>query len=141
MMTNSPRGHRSRQMAQSYATVGLETTVRSASPVQLISMLYREARSWVTKAKYHMENGNLRERHEAIRKAQDIITMGLRASVDESQGEVAKSLTQSYDLMTHHLILANSRSQVEHLDIVLTMLQDIHTAWDIATGLACTDID
>jgi flagellar protein FliS len=132
MMTTPLRG--SRRLAQSYATVGLETSVRSASPVKLISMLFDAARSNVTKAKFHLEAGQVRERGEAISKALDIILLGLKASVDESQGEVAKNLVLSYDLMAHHLMLANAQSNVEHLNTVLVMLEDLSSAWNVATG-------
>ena len=135
-MTMSPNYSKSRQLAKSYATVGLETAVMSASPEKLVSMLFAGARSNVTKARYFLESGKVAERGQCISKALDIINAGLRASVDESQGEVAKSLVLSYELMAHHLLLANMQSSVEHLDIVLNMLNDLGTAWDVATGQA-----
>ncbi|MVW77507.1 flagellar export chaperone FliS [Bordetella sp. 02P26C-1] len=132
MMTTPLRG--SRRLAHSYATVGLETSVRSASPVKLISMLFDAARSSVTKAQFHLEAGQVPERGAAISKALDIILHGLKASVDESQGEVAKSLILSYDLMAHHLLLANVQANAEHLNTVLAMLDDLSSAWNAATG-------
>lgn len=136
MITSSPSRDKNRQLAQSYATVGLETSVMSASPEKLVSLLFAGARNNVTKAKFFLESGNVAERGKCISKALDIITAGLRASVDETQGEVAKNLVLSYELMAHHLLLANRQSEVKHLDIVLTMLNDIGSAWDIATGQA-----
>jgi len=133
MITTPHRKPRNRQLAQSYATVGLETSVMSASPAKLISMLFAGARNQVTKAKFHLKAGQVRERGESISKALDIITLGLRASVDESQSEVAKSLVQCYELMVHHLVLANAQSSIEHLDTVLVMINDLSGAWDIAT--------
>jgi flagellar protein FliS len=131
-MMTSPQ--RSRRLAQSYTTVGLETSVKSASPVKLISLLFEAALSNVKKAKYHLDAGHVEERCKAISKALDIVLLGLKASVDESQGEIAKSLIHSYDLMVHHLMLANARAKIEHLNIVQSMLEDISGAWNLATG-------
>lgn len=131
-MMTSPQ--RSRRLAQSYTTVGLETSVKSASPVKLISLLFEAAQSNVKRAKYHLDAGHIEERCKAISKALDIILLGLKASVDESQGEIAKSLIHSYDLMVHHLMLANAHAKTEHLNSVLLMLDDISGAWNLATG-------
>jgi len=96
--------------------------------------LFEAAQSNVKKATYHLNAGHVEERCKSISKAMDIILLGLKASVDESQGDVAKSLAHSYDLMVHHLMLANAHAKIEHLTIVLSMLDDIAGAWNMATG-------
>jgi flagellar protein FliS len=106
----------------------------SASPEKLISLLLAGARASIAKAKLHFEHNNVPERGMAIGKAVDIVTTGLRAAVLDSMGEVAKSLVMTYDLVAHHLTLANLRAQVEHLDIADAMLADIQSAWNEATN-------
>lgn len=128
-------------MAQSYATVGLETAVMSASPVKLISMLYAGAITQVNLAKHFMEVGNVASRGNAISKALEIISTGLRGSVDPTQGEIAKNLLISYEIMAHNLFLANRHSDSKYLDVVLTMLNDLSTAWNVATGQSVATSD
>lgn len=127
-------GLKGRQFANSYAKVGLETEVMSASPQKLIDMLLSGARASIAKARIHMQSSDVPARGEAISKAIDIISAGLRAAVDESVGDVAKSLITTYDLATHHLLLANARSDMKHLDIADSMLADVQTAWREATN-------
>lgn len=129
-----PRGPHRRQSAQSYASVGLETEVLSASPTQLITLLFNGARAAILRARLHMENGNVAERGKAISKAIDIVESGLKAAVNkEAGGEVAESLITAYDLITYNLLQANLRGSAEKLDNAERMLVEISDAWKQAT--------
>jgi flagellar protein FliS len=129
-----PRGPHRRQSAQSYASVGLETEVLSASPTQLITLLFNGARAAIMRARLHMENGNVAERGKAISKAIEIVDAGLKAAVNkEAGGEVAQSLINSYELISYNLLQANLRSSSEKLDIAERMLVEIGDAWKQAT--------
>jgi len=124
-----PRGFR-RHSAQAYSNVGLETQVFSASPEHLITLLFDGAISAIAKAKLHLQMGNIAERGMAISKAIDIVDSGLKASVDlESGGEVAQNLVATYELVLHHLMLANLHADEEKLILAETLLKEIGSAW------------
>lgn len=129
-----PRGPHRRQSAQSYASVGLETEVLSASPEKLITLLLNGARAAMMKARLHMEHGNIAEKGMAISKAIDIVDSGLKASVNmEAGGQVAKSLVTAYELITYNLMQANLHNDPEKLALAERMLVDIADAWKQVT--------
>lgn len=124
-----PRGAR-RHSANAYSSIGLETQVLSASPERLITLLFEGALSAITKARLHLQMGNIAERGMAISKAIDIVDSGLKLSVDtEAGGEVAQSLVAAYELVLHNLMLANLNADETKLSVAETLLKDIGSAW------------
>ena len=140
MMTySSPRGARGQHSAQAYASIGLETQVFSATPEQLITMLFDGALAAVAKARLYLQNGDIQGRGTAISKAIDIVDSGLKASIDmEAGGELARNLAQTYDLIIRNLLQANLDSDAEKLQLAQRLLSDIGDAWRTAAGLSKT---
>lgn len=134
-MTYAPRrGPGGRPTAQSYANIGLETKVFSASPEELISLLFDGARAAILKARLHFENNQIAQRGEAISKAIDIVETGLKLSVSkEKGGEIADQLIIAYDLIVYHLTQANLHSDPKRLDIAEQMLTTLSDTWKEAT--------
>lgn len=134
-MTYNRRPGVGRHSINSYATVGLQTEVFSASPEELITLLINGARSSVIKAKMHLENGDIAARGQAISKAIDIVDTGLKSVVNkEKGGEVATQLIANYELIIHHLMQANLHSDAKRLDIAKEMLQSLGDTWKEATN-------
>ncbi|CAM5790251.1 flagellar export chaperone FliS [Castellaniella caeni] len=128
-MTYAPRSRTARATG-SYATIGLETEVLSASPERLISLLFRGALTALSQARYHLESGNIAERGKALSKAIDIIDSGLKAGVDtERGGDVAKLLIASYEVITRDLMLANLHNDADKLAAATKQLGDLADAW------------
>jgi flagellar protein FliS len=120
----------SKNVAHSYANVGLETGVIAASPHQLIVLLYEGAELAVRMAIRHIQAGNLTEKSAAITKASAIILEGLRAALDLKQGgEIARQLDALYDYMNKRLMLAHLNNQTAPLEEVLGLLRELHGAW------------
>jgi flagellar protein FliS len=116
--------------AKAYSTVGIETSVQSASPHQLIILLFEGAREAVIIARAGIESGNIPQKGMAITKAIDIILNGLRASLNlEEGGNLAQNLYALYDYMARRLLHANMRNDKAALDEVLNLLSEIHSAW------------
>lgn len=116
--------------AKAYSTVGIETSVQSASPHQLIILLFEGAREAVVIARAGIESGNIPQKGMAITKAIDIILNGLRASLNlEEGGNLAQNLYALYDYMARRLLHANMRNDKAALDEVLNLLSEIHGAW------------
>ncbi|PAU79386.1 flagellar export chaperone FliS [Halomonas salipaludis] len=116
--------------ANAYAKVGVESGVMSASPHQLIVMLFDGAQASIRAARIHMQNGNTAEKGKSISKALDIVNNGLMASLDaERGGDVAQRLASLYDYIARLLLAANLRNDEQSLDEAGKLLEDIGTAW------------
>jgi len=115
---------------QAYAQIGVESAVMSASPHQLIVLLFDGALSALVRARLFMQQGELAAKGEALSKAINIIDNGLRAGLDnEKGGEIAENLSSLYDYMIRRLMLANLRNDVELIEEVEGLLTNIADAW------------
>lgn len=131
---NAYRSPRFAQSAQAYASIGLETQVMSASPEQLIVLLFDGARAAVAKAGLHLQHGRVAQRGEAISRAIAIIDTGLKASLDmQAGGELASNLAATYDAIMHNLLLANLHADASRLELAASLLAQIGDAWRQAT--------
>lgn len=120
-----------RNPAQSYAKVGLEVAVETASPHKLILMLFDGAVAAINIAKFEMASGEIAKKGASISKAIDIITNGLRASLDmEAGGELAGRLAALYEYMAQRLLFANLKNSTATLDEVLELLISLRSAWE-----------
>ncbi|MBL7251700.1 flagellar export chaperone FliS [Alloalcanivorax sp. C16-2] len=116
--------------AGAYARVGVESGVLSASPHQLITMLFDGAASAIRTARLHMENQRPARKGEAISKALDIVNNGLLAALDRDKGgEVAERLAALYDYIARLLLNANLRNDPASLEEAGRLLEDIASAW------------
>ncbi|ART64404.1 flagellar export chaperone FliS [Kushneria marisflavi] len=116
--------------ASTYASVGVETGAMSASPHQLIVMLFDGAMAAIFKAKWAMDHHDIAGRGMAISKAIDIIDGGLRASLDMTRGgELAGRLSSLYEYMSRSLLKANVSNDKALLEHVESLLSDISGAW------------
>lgn len=116
--------------ASAYARVGVETGVMGANPHRLILMLYQGARQAITRARMHLEQGNIGPRGESIGKALDIITRGLQASLNlEVGGEIAQRLDALYTYMGRRLLQANLEQSDAMLAEVDGLLATLEEAW------------
>ena len=116
---------------KAYTKVGIETGVDSASPHQLIVMLFDGALSALNTGLMHMKSGAIAEKGQAISKSILIIESGLRASLDkEAGGEIAAGLDALYEYMGHRLLKANLNNDPEALEEVQRLLSGLRDAWN-----------
>lgn len=114
-----------------YAQVGLESAVLSASPYQLVVMLFAGAGSALKKAEILMDQGDMPGKSKAISKAVNIITQGLQAGLDHSvNSELTGNLDSLYDYMVRRLLEANLRNDKNALTEVQGLLEGIADAWN-----------
>jgi flagellar secretion chaperone FliS len=108
----------------------LESRVMSASPVELVGMIYQTATSAVRDARRHLAEGETLERARAISRASNAL-IELTTVLDlERGGEIAARLAQLYDYMLRRLQEANLRQLDEPLTEVLGLLATVSEAWD-----------
>lgn len=113
-----------------YGKVGIDASVSTASPHQLIVLLFEGARQAIVVARSGIEAGDLSRKGKAITKAIDIILNGLRASLNlDEGGNLAQNLYALYDYMARRLLHANMHNDSAALDEVLGLLTEIHEAW------------
>lgn len=114
-----------------YKNVGLETSVMSADPHKLITMLFQGALLAISAAKYEMQNRRMEAKGKAISKAIAIIGEGLQASLDmKAGGDIAQNLFGLYSYMVKRLVEANLNNDAAILDEVTRLLAELQDAWN-----------
>lgn len=115
---------------KAYAQIGVESAVMSASPHQLITMLFDGAMSALVRARLFMQQGETVAKGEALSKAINIIDNGLKAGLDQDKGgEIAENLSSLYDYMIRRLLQANLRNDSQAIEEVEGLLTNIAEAW------------
>jgi flagellar protein FliS len=119
-----------RNFANSYHKVHVETSVESADPHKLIEMLLQGAIDTINKARGALERQDLRTKGEQIAKAVRIIEEGLRASLDSAAGgQIAGELDLLYVYIVKRLTLSNVRNDDQGLVECINLLLPIRDAW------------
>lgn len=113
-----------------YAEAGISAKVKAASPHRLILLLFEGAASAIAIARLHIEQNEIEQKGKRISQAIDIISNGLKVSLDmEAGGTLAAQLAALYDYMCRRLITANIGNNLVALDEVARLLDEIHSAW------------
>ncbi len=111
-----------------------DSSVLSASPEQLVVMLYDGALRFLTRAAMAMRAGQAPAAGIPLRRAQAIIDE-LLATLDLSAGELAERLQSIYVFCTRLLVEAQLEADPEKLDKVCELLRELREAWaEIAAG-------
>lgn len=108
-----------------------QTRVKTASGGKIVVMLYDEAVRQIDSAISGIEDGTkeLDKVHNAIVKAQDIVTE-LMVSLDfDAGGEIARNLFNLYVYFNNQLMDANIRKEVEPLREIRPLLSELRDAW------------
>ena len=115
---------------QAYAQVGVESAVLSASPHQLVVLLFDGGLSAMKKAIILIEQGDIPGKGQAISKAINIISNGLQSGLNhEVGGDLAANLDSLYDYMTRRLLQANLQNDINAINEVMELLNNIADAW------------
>lgn len=124
--------------AAAYRKAGVETKSETASPHELVLMLFDGALVAVASAQHHLAAGNIPGKGESISQAIAIIENGLKASLDHKEGGgIAERLCALYDYMCTRLLHANLYNDPAILKEVHGLLGELRSAWaEIATDPA-----
>lgn len=119
-----------RNAVDAYHHVGVDVSIRTASPHRLILLLFDGAIKAIGKAQFHLNTHNIAEKGLAITKAIAIIDEGLRLSLDvKAGGELAEDLNALYEYMCYRLFQANLNNDVQGLEEVTGLLVGLRGAW------------
>jgi flagellar protein FliS len=99
--------------------------VYSASPEQIMIMLYDGAIRFLTQAMQGIEEGNIELKNHGIQQAMAIV-MEFRNTLDHNiGGEIATNLDALYDYMIREMTQANIKKDRQKLQAVQNMLCDL----------------
>jgi flagellar protein FliS len=116
-------------MMHPYGSSYLETRILSATPLELVGLLYEGAIDAVRDARHHLASGNIRERARCVTKALEIVGE-LASSLDRTAGgKIGDGLSALYDFIQQSLMDANFRQDDEGLRNAESLLVTLHEAW------------
>jgi flagellar protein FliS len=107
----------------------LETRISSATPLELVTILYDGAIEAVRSARGYLASGEIQLRSRAITKAVNILIELSRSLNLEVGGELSKRLAGLYDFMQQSLLDANFRQTDEGLATTESLLVSLREAW------------
>lgn len=112
-----------------------QNQIFSASPEQILLMLYDGAIRFTRQAMNGLEEDNLTLFHHGIKKCMAIITEFSNSLDHTIGGEIAENLDALYSFMIRELTLANLHKDMEKLRVVDGLLVDLRATWDEAAEI------
>jgi flagellar protein FliS len=106
-----------------------QTLIKTATPEQVLLMLYEAAIKHSKLAVAAIEKKNITEKCASIGKVHDII-MELRNTLDHSKGpEVANQLDALYEFCIAQLFKANMNNDIAAIQNITKILTTLHEGW------------
>lgn len=111
------------------ATSYRETEVLTATPGQLVVLLYDHLLLSLRRARVAMEAGDLEVRNTALDKSREILTE-LLVTLDRDRGaEVASNLAALYSFLLGELVQVGVRGDGDRLERVMRMIGELRDAF------------
>lgn len=101
---------------------------RTATPGQLVVMLYDGFLRFSAQARAALERGDVGEAGTRLTKAQAIVTE-LRVSLDMTQGAIAQNLASIYDYVGERLTAARLGRDIGQIDEAVRHMAELRSAW------------
>lgn len=112
-----------------------QQSVLTATPAQLVVMLYDGAVRFLRQGAVAMRAGGRRQADERLRRAEAILDELLVTLDVEAGGEVASRLQGVYSFCRRRLLEARREQDADHIDGVARMLEELRGAWaEVATA-------
>ena len=106
-----------------------QNQISSATPMQLVVLLYEGTLSQVAGAIREIRNGNIEARTNHINRACAMIAE-LQGGLDmQKGGEIAVSLNRLYAYITRRLCEANGQNSAARLEEIQKLLSPLWSAW------------
>lgn len=120
----------SSQASQAYKQIDISSAVASASPHQLISLLFGGALKQIAIAKGAMERNDRSLKGESISKTIAILGELEGCLKDRETNEISANLSRLYDYMIRSLVTSNVQDDTTKLDEISGLIADIKASWD-----------
>ena len=107
----------------------LDTKILSATPMELVKLLYQAAIDAVQTARCHLSRGDIVERGRSVSRAVEVLAE-LNGSLDHKKGgELSARLAALYDYLQRTLLDANFRQTDDGLEQAEMLLKTLNEAW------------
>lgn len=106
-----------------------QNQIATASPEQLLIMLYDGAIRFSRQAKEAIETNDMATKGKYIGKTMAIISEFTRSLDHDIGGHIAADLDALYAYMIRELSTANLQNDKEKIDIVINLLTDLRQTW------------
>ena len=110
-----------------------ESAVLTATPEQLVVMLYDGANRFLTQSSIAMRDGRAGLAGEKLRRAEAIIDE-LLATLDMSVGDIAERLQALYLFFKEHLMTARLKQDADKVDEVARLMRELRSSWATVAG-------
>jgi flagellar protein FliS len=104
-----------------------QNSIMTASPGELILMLYDGAIKFIKQAKVYIDEKDMQKANNAILKAEDIVAE-LMADLDPDY-DISHDLYSLYEFINDCLVRANIKKDKELLDQSLDLINDMRQTW------------
>ena len=111
-----------------------ESSVLTASPEQLVVMLYDGDGRFLRQAEAALAEGAYEHAHDRLNRGEAIIDE-LLATLDMSVGEIAERLQALYLFFKEHLMGARLNQDAAKIDEVARLMRELRSAWGRIAGL------
>ena len=111
-----------------------DSAVLTATPEQLVVMLYDGANRFLTQSAIAMRDGRAGLAGEKLGRAERIIDE-LLATLDLSVGEIAERLQALYLFFKEHLMAARLNQDAGKVDEVARFMRELRSAWGQIAGV------
>lgn len=119
------------------ATAYRQSSVLTATPGQLVVMLYDGARRFLFQASSALREGDLETSHRRLRRAEDILSELLNTLDHDRGGEVASRLQGIYVFLLAELNRARMQQDADRIDWTHAQLGELREAWaEVAASAA-----
>ena len=115
--------------ASAYTRVGVETSVSSADPHELINLLFNGLLETLALAQGAMERNDIANKGKYVAKATRLSGEGLKGSLSPEGGELTRNLTALYDYCIARLVHANLKNDITAIDEVRALIEPVADGW------------
>lgn len=116
------------------ANVYKQQQILTATPEQLILMLYNGCIKFMNDAEKHIEEKDIEKAHQSCIKAQDIIyELVSNLNMDYP---ISEELFLLYEYVGHKIVMANMKKEVQPLEDAKVVLQNVREGWMEAMKIA-----
>ncbi len=108
----------------------LQQMVETATPVQLIGLLFRRGSELMDEAEQALTERDFERANEALTKAQKVVAELISSLDTEKGGEIAVNLHRLYTFVWERLLHANLRKSVEPLQDAKQIWEQLRQLWE-----------
>lgn len=121
-------------MPMANANVYKQQQILTATPEQLILMLYNGCIKFMNDAEKHIEEKDIEKAHNACVKAQDIIfELVCNLNMDYP---ISEELFLLYEYVGHKIVMANMKKETQPLEEAKVVLNNVREGWMEAMKIA-----